>query len=346
MAVRQFLPRKASNNRPPIEAILGSTPDTSEYMDFDFFQWVKYRDRTGARVDNIKLGKWLGVATKIGSPLTYWILKDNGHIIARSTVRPLLPEELNNADDEAKRQAFRDMLRKRYGNSIDSDDTPLTSAMPPLPEQGDSEEEEETKQGDYYDKDTSTITPVADGNSTDDTQEAKERSHTQQLVKGSDPFDGAEIILPHGDKDEIAKVLGRKRDSEGNFIGRAHSNPILDSRVFTTRFPDGDEQDILYNTIATHLFSQVDSEGNQYRLFQEIIGHKRKDTAVDKGDQYKTDGNGRCIKRKTVTGWELEVEWRDGTTTWIPLKEMKESNPQEIIKLLMNRLLNGGLHMC
>ena len=26
-------------------------------------------------------------------------------------------------------------------------------------------------------------------------------------------------------------------------------------------------------------------------------------------------------------GWELEVEWQDGMTTWVPLKDLKESNP-------------------
>ena len=26
-------------------------------------------------------------------------------------------------------------------------------------------------------------------------------------------------------------------------------------------------------------------------------------------------------------GWELEVEWLVGTTTWVPLKDLKESNP-------------------
>jgi hypothetical protein len=42
--LRQFLTRKAANDRSPIETITGETPDTSEYMEFDFYQFVKYRD--------------------------------------------------------------------------------------------------------------------------------------------------------------------------------------------------------------------------------------------------------------------------------------------------------------
>ena len=29
----------------------------------------------------------------------------------------------------------------------------------------------------------------------------------------------------------------------------------------------------------------------------------------------------------TTQGWELEVEWRDGMTSWVPLKDLKDSNP-------------------
>ena len=31
----------------------------------------------------------------------------------------------------------------------------------------------------------------------------------------------------------------------------------------------------------------------------------------------------------TTKGWNLLVEWKDGTQDWIPLKDIKESNPVE-----------------
>ena len=76
-------------------------------------------------------------------------------------------------------------------------------------------------------------------------------------------FEGAEIYLPRGDCNEIAKVLGRKRNSEGNFVGRAHKLPQLDSRIFTVRFPDGEEKDVAYNVLVERLYSQVETDGNQ-----------------------------------------------------------------------------------
>ena len=58
-------------------------------MDFDFYQWILYRDKAGYPNDPVKVGRWLGISHHVGSPLTFWILKGNGQIISRSTVIPL-----------------------------------------------------------------------------------------------------------------------------------------------------------------------------------------------------------------------------------------------------------------
>ena len=142
-------------------------------------------------------------------------------------------------------------------------------------------------------------------------------------------FEGAEIYLPHGNRNEIAKALGRKRNSEGNLIGRAHKISALDSRIFTVRFPDGEEKDISYNILAEHLYSQMDSEGNQYRLFNALIGHRKRSSAVSKADGYRIV-NGNKVKKRTTTRWDIEVEWRDGTASWLPLKEVKETNSVDL----------------
>jgi hypothetical protein len=33
--------------------------------------------------------------------------------------------------------------------------------------------------------------------------------------------------------------------------------------------------------------------------------------------------------RMSTVGWKLLVQWRDGSESWIPLKDMKESHPVE-----------------
>jgi hypothetical protein len=89
-----------------------------------------------------------------------------------------------------------------------------------------------------------------------------EEVEIDDTVPGPDSFQNAELFLPHGDRTEMAKVLGRKRNAEGNFIGKKHSNPILDTRIFVVEFPDGETQDIAFNVLAEHLFSQIDEEGH------------------------------------------------------------------------------------
>jgi hypothetical protein len=36
--------------------------------------------------------------------------------------------------------------------------------------------------------------------------------------------------------------------------------------------------------------------------------------------------------RRRTKGWELLVLWKDGTMTWEPLKDLKESNPVQVAK--------------
>ena len=34
--------------------------------------------------------------------------------------------------------------------------------------------------------------------------------------------------------------------------------------------------------------------------------------------------------RKTTVGWKFNMNWRDGTTTWVSLKNLKDSNTIEV----------------
>jgi hypothetical protein len=105
-----------------------------------------------------------------------------------------------------------------------------------------------------------------------------------------------------------------------------------------------------YNILAEHLFYQMDKDGNQFRLFSGIIVHSRNGNDVDKEDQMWISVK-RKFKKKTLSGWALEVEWRDGGTAWIELKNMKESNAVEVAeyamanKYHMNQPLIGGFLM-
>ena len=40
--------------------------------------------------------------------------------------------------------------------------------------------------------------------------------------------------------------------------------------------------------------------------------------------------NGKRCRRITTKGWEIQVLWEDGSSSWIPLNEIKEANPIEV----------------
>jgi hypothetical protein len=146
-------------------------------------------------------------------------------------------------------------------------------------------------------------------------------------------------MLPRGDIFLPAKVVGRKRDNSGNPVGIANSNPILDTRVYNVQFPDGHMECYAANIIAENIYAQVDQEGRQLLLLGEILGHRHDGTAIRIDDKYITHGANRTLQR-TTQGWYLQVQWHDGSTSWEPLRNLKESNPVEVAEYAVaNKLL-------
>ena len=122
-------------------------------------------------------------------------------------------------------------------------------------------------------------------------------------------------------------VKGCKRDADGRPIGRQHPNPLLDTPLYEVEFPDGSTEAITANLIAETLRSQVDNEGRSYLVLTVIVDHRTNGHAMSKDDGYTDDRSGRRHPKVMTQGWKLEVEWRDGTTCWVPLKDLKDSNP-------------------
>ena len=85
----QSLLARGPDKRTGIERLTGDTIDISEWLDFDFYERVSYWDQKKMDMtdEQAKLGRWLGIAHRVGSDMTYWILTESGKVIARSTVQ-------------------------------------------------------------------------------------------------------------------------------------------------------------------------------------------------------------------------------------------------------------------
>ena len=58
-----------ASGRTPLGYITGEMPDISEYLDFKFYDWVTYCKNAG--LEEILLGRWLGVSHKVGQAMSY-----------------------------------------------------------------------------------------------------------------------------------------------------------------------------------------------------------------------------------------------------------------------------------
>jgi hypothetical protein len=103
------------------------------------------------------------------------------------------------------------------------------------------------------------------------------------------------------------------------------------------RFEDGSSKEYAANTIAENLYSQVDPKGNEFLLLDEIVEFRKKDNAIHREDMFLDEAKRQ--PRRTTIGWDLLIQWKDGTTSWEPLKNLKESNPVQVAEFaVLNKI--------
>jgi hypothetical protein len=80
--------------------------------------------------------------------------------------------------------------------------------------------------------------------------------------------------------------------------------------------------------MAENMLTQVDCYGYSTTLMQGIIDSKKDEaTAISKADKWVVIAGGQRRLHISTAGWKLLIQWKDGSETWIPLKDMKESHP-------------------
>jgi hypothetical protein len=87
----------------------------------------------------------------------------------------------------------------------------------------------------------------------------------------------------------------------GKLLGKAKPNPALDTSLYEVEFEDGRVEAYVANQIAESIYAQVDDEGHQYSLLDEILDHKKLGDAIS-GDDAIIFHIGRMIPKKTTKG--------------------------------------------
>ena len=142
-----------------------------------------------------------------------------------------------------------------------------------------------------------------------------------------DVYIDAEVLLPQGRKHlQAARVIGRAKDEHGKLFDTYHQNPMLNTNVYKVMFPDGGTSRYAANIIAENIYSQVNADCHRFQFMDHIMDHKSNGHALKQEDAFTVSQNGNKVRCQTTKGWFLQVQWKDGTDSWVPLKELKESH--------------------
>ena len=104
---------------------------------------------------------------------------------------------------------------------------------------------------------------------------------------------------------------------------------------------DGHRASLAANAIAENLFAQVDEEGNRHVLMETIADHRVDGNQLDLGRATITSKNGAKRYVETTKGWELLIQWKDGSTSWEALKDVKESYPVQLAEYSIQRKISS-----
>ena len=302
----------------PETKLLGDTTDISHLSEFAWYQWVWYIPATeqprqptdrGAPerdpMENRGLGRYLGPSPTVGERMTGKILSSSGRVISRSSIFPLSAEDEANPTLEERKKEWIDSLRNVLKHRANPSSKEEDDLMFPIDDEDDL--------FDYYADDT-----------VDEAEHAKPEAEEID-VNSLDKLLNAQVILSKGDDQVIGRVIGRKRDAQGQLIGHTNdSNPLLSTALYEVEFADGSIEPYTANIIAENIWSQVDDQGRDVLTFDAIIDHEMTEEAVPKEHGWYNDRTGRKRRVQTTKGWKLLLRYKDGTTQWHKLKDVKD----------------------
>jgi Reverse transcriptase (RNA-dependent DNA polymerase) len=311
-AIRRLTSMDKLDGRTPTEVVTGTTPDITQYAQFDWYEPIRFLDNRHAFPNEKKLlGRFLGVAEHCTDVMAFRILTEIGTILTRKSVWAITDAEKRGDQYQTEIAKFDKAINTRFGDGVGFDPNLL-------------EHIQDTHIFDGEDEDK----PV------EPFEPAMLRPELDDLgVHGHEAYDhylNAEIKRTRGDELHLGTVIGRVRDQNGIPVGRYHENPLLDTREYQVRYANGAMEELTANLINESIMSQVDSAGKHYVMFKDIVDHRTDKTAVLPDDGFTLDRKGRRHRKITTKGWQLLVEWHDGTTEWLPLKDLKESHPIQV----------------
>jgi hypothetical protein len=274
-------------------------------MDFKFYDlvwWLDQPTKLNFTDHTRRLAQWLGVLRRVGSDLSYWLITDSSKIISKTSVEHVTHDNYLQTEKKAEIDEFNKKIDESLANAnfaikgegefdsmylddIDDDMNPGVTC--------ENNRNMPSESLDYRDM-------LTNERPDDEDEEAV------------DKYLNVEIIMNMGTNDERrGRVIKRTRGLDGDPISRAHASPLFDTREYEIEFTDGTNEKYQVNIIAENMFAQLDSKGNQNLLLQEIMDHKKDNSAIPISDSKISSANGQS-KPKTMARWVHKLGKAEG----------------------------------
>jgi hypothetical protein len=174
--------------------------DISNLCQYDWYEWCYFRDHgAGFPFNKEVLGRVLGPARGKGNEMAQWILKSNGQVIPRRSLRPLKVEETHSDREKDMRRIFDRLIERRWGTAMTPPNCTTTDTEDPYDEYEDDDE-------------AARVLPDIE-----DTVDARGKLLNQ--MPAYDQILNAEVSLQLGDDMALGKVTQRAVGPDGTVAG-------------------------------------------------------------------------------------------------------------------------------
>ena len=123
------------------------------------------------------------------------------------------------------------------------------------------------------------------------------------------------------------RVKKRVRNDAGQAVDIVNKNLFLDKSKYEVDYLDGYIEKMTTDKISENILSQIDSQGNHFLLLKEINNNCKYSPEINRVYKFLTSKSGNVHAKKTTGGCNFKVEWKGGSSEWVPLVDLKHSNP-------------------
>ena len=241
-----------------------------------------------------------GPYTQRGAGSSLYILNANAEVVVRSALSRINDDDISQMDLRERQESFTNKIKSLIGNfqhaSIQRSDQvtgDIDDIYRDLFELNAYDEDELKHQ--VIDKDKIDITrPDAEYIQMNDTPDVEIDG---KLINLTVPISRAGELIQ-------GTVKRRKCDGDTGFLlGKANSNPLLDTRVYDVEMPDGTYAGYYANSLIESIYNSADDNNHTELFLDDIIDHQANDNAIPKkgGWVRLTNGASKCSRARSDT---------------------------------------------